>query len=219
MMRYAQEAENMKLLIADDHPLYRDALSGTLTRAFDQVEVFQSQDIQSTEQLLHSEPDMDLLLLDLDMPGSTELFGLIHLRQIFSNLPVAVVSGSINSTIVQQVIGAGAQGFIPKTADGNTIKIAIKSILDGEVWLPEDIIDAESSTHSNSDNLFERISSLTPAQYKILTRLKEGNLNKQIAVDLSISEATVKAHITAIFKKLGINNRSQAVLIAAKINT
>lgn len=219
MMSYAQEAETMKLLIADDHPLYRDALSGALTRAFGQVEVFQSQDIQSTEQLLRSEPDIDLLLLDLDMPGSTELFGLIHLRQIFSDLPVAVVSGSINNTIVQQVIGAGAQGFIPKTADSNTIKVAIESILDGEVWLPEDITGTEGSTDSNSDNLFERISSLTPAQYKILTRLKEGNLNKQIAVDLSISEATVKAHITAIFKKLGINNRSQAVLIAAKLNT
>lgn len=207
----------LKILIADDHPLYRDAIRSALTMMFDELTLIESEDISSTISQLEAHPDTDLLLLDLNMPGSSGLFGLIHIRKLFVDLPIAVVSGMTDSRVISKAIHAGAQGFITKTANASTIASAINSVLEGDIWTPEDTLTGMQSIDPEFEQLTQKVSTLTPAQYKILCYLKDGLLNKQIAADLSISEATVKAHITAVFKKLSINNRSQAVIIANQL--
>lgn len=206
----------LKILIADDHPLYRDAIRSALEMMFSELTLIESEDIDSTIAQLEAHRDTDLLLLDLNMPGSSGLFGLIHIRKIFADLPIAVVSGMSESSVINKAINAGAQGFISKTADAKTMASAINSVLAGDIWTPQEL---SSQTHSDSEfeALTQKVSTLTPSQYKILCYLKDGLLNKQIAADLGISEATVKAHITAVFKKLSINNRSQAVIIANQL--
>ena len=210
-------ADRMKLLIADDHPLYRDALRGSLILSFDELEILESEDLDSTIHTIQQHHDIDLLLLDLNMPGSCDLFGLIRIRKLFADLPVAVVSGMTDSYIVNKAINAGAQGFITKTSTAKVIADAIDSILAGEICIPENMPAGTDDINPEFEQLSLQVSSLTPAQYKVLCQLKSGLLNKQIAYELNISEATVKAHITAIFKKLEINNRSQAVLIASQL--
>jgi len=161
--------------------------------------------------------DVDLLLLDLHMPGSHDLFGLLHVRNRFPELPVAVVSGTEDPGLISKIVSAGASGFIPKTASAEDIGAAVEAILDGDIWLPENISQEVEQIDEAFAALADKVSSLTPSQYKVLCYMHDGLLNKQIGYNLDIAEATVKAHVTAIFKKLGINNRTQAVLIASQL--
>ncbi len=206
----------LTLLIADDHPLYRDALRGALELAIDELNLLESGDLDSTVAMLR-EQEVDLLLFDLHMPGSSDLFGLIHIRKLFPDLPVAVVSGLEDVDIVSKVINTGALGFVPKTTSAAKVAEAVKSMLDGDIWLPESMQSEVSEADDAFAQLAEKVSSLTPAQYKVLCFMRDGLLNKQIGYELDIAEATVKAHITALFRKLGINNRTQAVLIASQL--
>ena len=198
------------LLIADDHPLYRDALKGVLNLFFDDLTILETCDVNSTVSALQAN-EVDLLLLDLHMPGSNDLFGFLHIQKQFADLPIAVISGTEDSSLISKIVGLGAIGFIPKTASASSIHEAVNAMLEGDVWLPESVrlqikdVDAEN------------VITLTPSQYKVLCYLREGLLNKQIGYNLGIAEATVKAHITVIFRKLSINNRTQAVLIASKL--
>lgn len=208
----------ISLLIADDHPLFRSALTGALRDQIGDVEIQESQDLESTLGALKANPDVDLLLLDLNMPGAGDLYGLIRIRADFPDVPIAVISGSEEITIVANVIEAGALGFIPKTSEPKTYAQAISSILDGELWLPEGMSEQLESLPAPNLDMQRRVAELTPQQYKVLCYLHEGLLNKQIAYELNISEATVKAHITAIFRKLQINNRTQAVLVVSDLN-
>ncbi|GEA13652.1 response regulator transcription factor [Alteromonas sp. KUL49] len=203
------------LLIADDHPLYRDALKGALSLSLPELTLREAGDLSSTVDILNTE-DVDLLLLDLHMPGSNDLFGLLHIRKLFPDLPVAVVSGTEDSTIISKIVSVGALGFIPKTTSATDIAEAVQAILDGDVWLPENLADIDDVDEEFSV-LADNVASLTPSQYKVLCYMRDGLLNKQIGYNLDIAEATVKAHVTAIFKKLGINNRTQAVLIASQL--
>lgn len=204
------------LLIADDHPLYRDALKGALSLSLPELTLKEAGDLTATVDILNNE-DIDLLLLDLHMPGSNDLFGLLHIRKLFPDVPVAVVSGTEDSTIISKIIGVGALGFIPKTASSSDIANAVQAILDGDVWLPASISDSVEEVDEAFSALADNVASLTPSQYKVLCYMRDGLLNKQIGYNLDIAEATVKAHVTAIFKKLGINNRTQAVLIATQL--
>ncbi len=204
------------LLIADDHPLYRDALKGALSLNLPDLRVLEAGDLNHTVSLLQSE-DIDLLLLDLHMPGSNDLFGLLHIRKLFPGLPVAVVSGTEDAAIISKIVGVGALGFIPKTASSADIAEAVQVILDGDIWVPESVTDHLEEVDESFSELADKVSSLTPSQYKVLCYMRDGLLNKQIGYNLDIAEATVKAHVTAIFKKLGINNRTQAVLIASQL--
>lgn len=205
------------LLIADDHPLFRDALKNALNDEFDTITIHETDSLASTLHYLQTEPELDLLLLDLNMPGSGDLYGLMRIRSQFSDLPIAVISGTDEVETIASVIQAGALGFIPKTSLPHEISTAILTILAGDLWLPEHMqTDIQQASKSNQ-KLAQQVAELTPAQYNVLCYLHEGLLNKQIAYELSISEATVKAHITAIFKKLNINNRTQAVLIASTL--
>ena len=204
------------LLIADDHPLYRDALKGALSLSLPALTLKEAGDLTTTVDILNQE-DIDLLLLDLHMPGSNDLFGLLHIRKLFPHVPVAVVSGTEDSTIISKIISAGALGFIPKTTSSGNIAQAVQAILDGDVWLPEGLSDSVEEVDEAFSQLADNVASLTPSQYKVLCYMRDGLLNKQIGYNLDIAEATVKAHVTAIFKKLGINNRTQAVLIASQL--
>ncbi len=161
--------------------------------------------------------DLDILLLDLHMPGNGDLYGLIRIREDYPSLPIAVVSGSEDINVVSKVMGYGAMGFIPKSSSSDDIALAINHILEGDVWLPLELKDKVAAVDGEDKEIAVQVASLTPQQYKVLQYLHEGLLNKQIAYELHISEATVKAHITAIFRKLGVYNRTQAVLIASKL--
>ncbi|MFC0120208.1 LuxR C-terminal-related transcriptional regulator [Pseudoalteromonas xiamenensis] len=206
-----------QFLIADDHPLFREALKGALLSRIEGLTVFESDNFDGTLAVLSEQEDLDLLLLDLHMPGNGDLYGLIRIREDYPSLPIAVVSGSEDLTIVSKVMGYGAMGFIPKASSSDDIAYAIEQILEGESWLPESIKDKVAAITVEDKELAQQVASLTPQQYKVLQYLHEGLLNKQIAYELNISEATVKAHITAIFRKLGVYNRTQAVLIASKL--
>lgn len=203
------------LLIADDHPLYRDALRGVLAVSHEQMTLLESRDLLETVELLH-EHDIDLLLLDLHMPGSTDLYGLIHIRKLFPELPIAIVSGTEESELISKIVNCGAMGFIPKTSAAEQISAAVDEILDGNVWLPQGVQQINPAEQGFAE-LVDKVASLTPAQYKVLCLMRDGLLNKQIGYKLDIAEATVKAHVTAIFRKLEINNRTQGVLIASQL--
>ncbi|MET1218217.1 MAG: response regulator transcription factor [Glaciecola sp.] len=204
------------LLIADDHPLYRDALKGALSVSLQDLKLLEADDLPTTIEVLE-QTDIDLLLLDLHMPGSNDLFGLLHILKLYPDLPVAVVSGTEDPLIISKIVGVGALGFIPKTASSAEIGEAIKAILGGDVWLPESVSEQIEDIDEEFSALADNVASLTPSQYKVLCYMREGLLNKQIGYNLDIAEATVKAHVTAIFRKLGINNRTQAVLIASQL--
>ena len=206
-----------QFLIADDHPLFREALKGALSAKFAGLEVFESADFDSTLQVLSEQEDLDILLLDLHMPGNGDLYGLIRIREDYPSLPIAVVSCSEDVNIVSKVMGYGAMGFIPKSSSSDDIANAINQILEGDTWLPTELKSKVAEIEGADREIAAQVASLTPQQYRVLQYLHEGLLNKQIAYELHISEATVKAHITAIFRKLGVYNRTQAVLIAAKL--
>lgn len=204
-------------LIADDHPLFREALIGALRTQFSELSIVESDSLESTMQQIESHDDLDLVLLDLHMPGSGDLYGIIRIREDYPELPVAVISGSDQLDIISKVMGFGAMGFISKSSSSVQIAQAINNILEGDTWLPPGIENQIQALSSDDLNLANRVAKLTPQQYRVLYLLHEGMLNKQIAYELNVTEATIKAHITAIFKKLGINNRTQAVLLAEKL--
>lgn len=205
-----------KLLIADDHPLYRDALKSALHLFETELSVYEASDLSQTVSVLEAE-DIDLLLLDLNMPGSQDLFGLLHIRKLYPAIPIAIVSGVEDDTVIAKVMSSGALGFIPKTASRQQIREAIGAILQGEIWLPGNMSQDALESESAFSMLADKVALLTPSQYKVLCYMRDGLLNKQIGFNLDIAEATVKAHVTAIFKKLEINNRTQAVLIASQL--
>ncbi|MCO4114786.1 response regulator transcription factor [Aeromonas hydrophila] len=199
------------IVIADDHPLFRGALYQAVHMAIDDAQLLEADSIDSLAHLLGEHPEVDLLLLDLKMPGANGFSGLAHLRgQYHPDLPIVVVSASEEPAIIQQVLRLGALGFIPKSAPMKELVNALNTVIGGDNWVPAGI-----SLHPEpceGTDFASKLASLTPQQYKVLVMLRDGSLNKQIAWELNVSEATIKAHITAIFRKLGVKNRTQAVI-------
>lgn len=208
-----------KLIIADDHPLFRNALVNAISNTFVTKATIETDSFDSTVQALEQHPDTDLLLLDLHMPGNCGFLGLIQLRKSFPTLPIVVISASDDADVIKRVINFGASAFIPKSAHPIDIGKALSAVMDGELWLPEKyrhLLHESQQQHEDFD-LAAKVAQLTAQQYKVLYYLTEGWLNKQIAYDLNISEATVKAHMTAIFRKLGVTNRTQVVIQAQRL--
>ncbi|MCC2604795.1 response regulator [Planctobacterium marinum] len=205
------------ILIADDHPLYRDALRISLGARLPDSVILEAADMQSTLALLKETPDLDLLLLDLHMPGSDDLFGLLHIRKLHPEIPVAVVSGLEQVEIVSKVMDAGAMGFVPKITPAEEVVEAIKQMLLGETWVPERVAGQLGDSDEEFSALADKVATLTPSQYKVLCLLRDGLLNKQIGYQLGIAEKTVKTHVTSVLRKLDITNRTQAVLIANQL--
>jgi len=201
-----------RLLIADDHPLFRAALRQAANDSVDNCAVVEASDLDSVLDTLADDPDIDLVLLDLHMPGSQGLSGLATLRGQFPSVAVLVVSAHDEVRTVRRALDHGAAGFIPKSASPAEIGDAIRSVLDCGSWLPPALAQAIKAlpTDPSDIDLASRLARLTEQQYRVLALLGEGLLNKQIADRLTIQERTVKAHVTAIFEKLGVRNRTQA---------
>lgn len=209
------------VIIADDHPLFRDALKQTLLSALPDLSIIELGSLDQLLQHMSSSQDTDLVLLDLKMPSdnadtaATGLAGLMYLRSHSPHVPVIIVSATESPSVIRRCLSLGAAGFVPKSAPVDDIRAAVRAVLDGGVWSPPGV-----NLEDNGDELPEltsRLSSLTPQQVRVLTMLGEGLLNKQIAYELSVSEATVKAHVSAILQKLGVDSRTQAVIAMNRI--
>lgn len=198
-------------LIIDDHPLFCDALSLTLTRISGMSDVGVAHTFEEAMQRLALHPRPELVLLDLDLPDVGGLDGLIRLRSEYPDVPVLVVSSLSDQRVICSAMTAGAAGFVPKQAERECFRVALETIARGENWLPEGILLEDTCDHCDA---VTKLAQLTRQQLKILELLCQGKLNKQIAWELSIAETTVKAHVTAIMRKLGVQSRTQAVLIA-----
>ena len=207
----------MSVIIADDHPLFRGAMRLAVDGMFRNARVIEASTIEETTAALQQHDDIDLILLDLKMPGMSGYSGLSYLRAQYPSVPVVVVSGTSDGGTIRRCLDFGASGFIPKTTEVEAMREAIRTVLDGGTWTPPDFDQSVKSSKETSD-LIKRLSSLTPQQMRVLMMLSEGLLNKQIAYELSVSEATVKAHVSAILTKLGVESRTQAVIAAAKVD-
>ncbi|UWQ49083.1 response regulator transcription factor [Leisingera caerulea] len=199
-------------LLVDDHPLFCDALAMTLQAVTAISSMHTAPALQAALDMIGGGIRIDLVVLDLNLPDVNGLDGLLRLRKV-TDCPILVVSSMADNRIVSSVIHAGANGFIPKHSQRDVFQKAVEAINQGKVFLPDGYVLLEDSG-SSSDDVLQRLSQLTNQQARILQLICEGKLNKQIAYDLSIAETTVKAHITAIMRKLGVQSRTQAVLAA-----
>ena len=204
------------VLVADDHPLFREALRNAVARALPTATIREAESVDALYALIERESDSDLLLLDLNMPGAHGFSALVHLRAHYPQLPVMVVSAREEPAVMRRALDHGAVGFLPKSADAGTLGEAIDAVLAGDRWAPASALKAPAAGAEEHDAA-QRVRDLTPQQFRVLQMLGDGLLNKQIAYELGVSEATIKAHMTAILRKLGASNRTQAVLIAGKL--
>ena len=212
-----------KILIADDHPLFREAIHNVIADGFPDSEVMETSDLDSALSLTQEHDDLDLILLDLNMPGMHGLNGLITLRNEAPTIPVVIVSAEEDKQIVLQAITYGAVGFITKSSPRAQMTEAIEQILNGNVYLPSDIIRSSKqsprrTSHEEPGIPPELLQALTRKQLLVLERMTKGESNKQIAYNLEIAETTVKAHVSAILRKLKVHNRVQAILSAGDID-
>lgn len=214
-MAEAQPA--FRLVIADDHPLFRGALREAVAGRFPTATIVEVGTFDELHALLDRDPDFDLILLDLTMPGARGFSGLIYLRAQYAGVPVVVVSGNEDTAVIRRCLELGASGFIPKTMEIVAMREAVATVLDGGTCVPPGI-EGAASGDSETDAIIGRLATLTPQQVRVLMMLAEGRLNKQIAYELSVSEATVKAHVSAILQKLGVESRTQAVIAVSKVD-
>ena len=208
---------SLRIIIVDDHPLFRGALNQALTSAFTDAEIGEAGSLDELTERFGDGRDVDLVLLDLSMPGVQGLSGLLFLRAQHPEIPVVVVSANEDPVTIRRCIEFGASGFVPKSEPVENIRNAVRSVLDGNLWTPKDI-DLSAAADRETDDLLARLSTLTPQQVRVLMMLGEGLLNKQIAYKLGVSEATIKAHVSAILQKLGVDSRTQAVIAINKID-
>ena len=209
-----------RILVADAHPLFRAALRQAAVAAVPDAIVGDVADLDALLAALGAEPDTDLVLLDLRMPGSRGLSGLAALRGQFPGVAVLVVSAHDEPSVVRRVIAHGAAGFLPKSADPSVIADAVRAVLVDGHWLPPDLARAVAaqSVDAGDAALASRLARLTEQQFRVLSMLAEGLLNKQIADRLGVQERTVKAHVTAIFEKLEVRNRTQAGVLLRSLD-
>jgi DNA-binding NarL/FixJ family response regulator len=202
-----------EILIADDHPLFRSALQQALTLGLGpSVRLVEVASIAEIETRLAEKADWDLVLLDLNMPGAYGFSGLILLRGQYPHIPVVMISAQEEPTVMARAREFGASGFIPKSSPLESIQQAVRAVLAGDTWWPAQT-EAAAALTAEAKAASAGLASLTPQQFRVLTMVCDGLLNKQIAFELSVSEATIKAHVTAIFRKLGVRTRTQAALL------
>ncbi len=208
-----------RILIADDHPMVRDALRSAVLYSCQATDVMEADRLDSVMQALEERGDLDLVLLDVNMPGMNGLGGLRTLRQRFPATPVVVVSAHEERRWVREAIESGAAGFIPKSTPRDAIAAALRQVLNGELYIPPQAGDegVDEAEDAETAEIARRIATLTAQQLRVLELLGTGKLNKEIAFDLSITETTVKAHVSAILQKLKVYSRTQAVVIANRV--
>lgn len=206
------------IIIVDDHPLFRDALRQALSNKFPDLQISEAGSLDGLSETLEGASETELVLLDLTMPGVKGFSGLMYLRAQYPEIPVVIVSANEDPGAIRRCIEFGASGFIPKSLPVDTIRDAVASVLEGDVWTPPNL-DLSAVEGDETADVVSRLATLTPQQVRVLMMLSEGLLNKQIAYKLSVSEATVKAHVSAILQKLGVDSRTQAVIAVNKIES
>ena len=207
------------LLIADDHPLFRAALRHAAVEAVADTTIHEASTLEEVLQALDATPGIDLVLLDLHMPGNHGLAGLAAVRAQYPGVAVVVVSANDDPRVVRRALDHGAAGYLPKSSGLDELRDAIRAVLACEQWLPPALRAAVSRTRSDSGDadLAARLASLSPQQFRVLTLVAQGLLNKQIADRLDVQERTVKAHLSAIFERLGVRNRTQAGVVLREL--
>ena len=211
-------ADATTIVIADDHPLFRGALRQAIASFMPAARALEASGLDELTAILERNKDIDLILLDLTMPGVQGFSGLMYLRAQHPEIPVVIVSATEDPLVIRRAMDFGASGFVPKSLEAEQIGTALGAVLAGETWTPGDV-DLSAAEDRETAELVRRLATLTPQQVRVLMMLSEGLLNKQIAYELAVSEATVKAHVSAILQKLGVDSRTQAVIAAARIGT
>lgn len=205
----------VRVLIADDHPLFRDALRHVVGQSFDDAACVEACDFSQIGTVLAEDEILDLILLDLNMPGMDGFTGLLRLREDLPDTPIIVVSASEEVDIIEQALACGAAGFIPKSSSKDRMCEAVGLVMNGEIFRPEEILGTKAKVIDPL--LEEKLGSLTHRQRMVLSLLARGKSNKQIAYELDVTNTTVKAHMTAILRKLKVTSRTQAVIVARQI--
>jgi DNA-binding NarL/FixJ family response regulator len=204
------------IIIADDHPLFRTALKGILSAHMPLATFYEADDLLSLQTCVEEHNHADLILLDLHMPGAEGFSSIIFLNSHYANIPIIIVSAHEESDIMRRGIDHGASGFLPKSSSADDIIQAIKTVLAGGVWLPHHVSDDHGIVDAEL-NAADAIGSLTPKQFRVASMVSQGLLNKQIAYELCVTEATIKAHMTEIFRKLNVHSRTQVVMIFSQL--
>lgn len=207
----------MKFLIADDHPLFREALRGALQSEFSKVKFLESDSFSTSLEVLRVQRNVSLLLLDLNMPGCENFYGLLRFRQTFPDLPIVVISATDTIEVISQVMDFGANAFVPKTTPTVQMIDAINEVLANRKWLPKGISEKLSEVEDESLQVAKVVGELTPKQFQVLRLLKQGMANKEIADRLNVTEATIKAHISVLFKRLNVKSRTQILVSIEKL--
>lgn len=205
------------LIIADDHPLFRAALREAVGRLLPGAQVVEAGSLADLQSAVHAHPEADLILLDLRMPGARGFSSLVYLRAEYPAIPVAVVSAAEEPAVMQRALDFGASGFIPKSASIEIMGEALRAVLSGAVFLPPGSADLATENEAEERVLARKVATLTPQQLRVLLMLADGQPNKEIGQTLTISEATIKAHVTAILRKLGLDRRTQAAVLAQRL--
>ncbi|RUO37880.1 DNA-binding response regulator [Aliidiomarina taiwanensis] len=202
-----------KAVIADDHPLFRAALQQALSETL-AGEVLEVESFPALQALLETERDVELVLLDLNMPGNKGLTGLTALRNLFPDILVVIVSANESPEVIRRAMAFGASAYVPKSSPLPMLKEAVSVVLNGDNWLPEHLRQTPANEPDTaSEDFAYKLEQLTPQQFKVLSCIADGLLNKQIAWELQVQETTIKQHVSAILRKLGVINRTQAGVI------
>ncbi|CAD7037315.1 DNA-binding response regulator [Pseudorhizobium endolithicum] len=209
--------QTLTIIIADDHPLFRGALKQAVQNLGAKQNILEAGDFEAARRAARDNPEADLMLLDLAMPGVSGFSGLMSLRAEFSGLPIVIVSATDDGATIRRALELGASGFISKSSGLDDIRAGVNAVLEGDIWAPEAHLPV-SEEDPGVNELIERLRTLTPQQSRVLAMLGEGLLNKQIAYELGVSEATIKAHVSAILLKLNVDSRTQAVIKLSKIS-
>jgi len=204
-------------IVADDHPLFREALIHAIRNCVADAHIVEADSLDTLQMVVEANQDADLLFLDLNMPGVSGFSALAYIRSNHESLPTVIVSAMDDPAVIRRSIQHGASGFIPKSSPISTLEDGIRAVLEGEVWLPDGIDLQDDRLGGEEAKIAAALSTLTPHQFRVLMMLGEGLLNKQIAFLLGVSEATIKAHVTAVLRKMHVNNRTAAVLAVQQL--
>jgi len=207
----------VSVVIADDHPIFRQAIRLAMEQACSECRILEANDFDALDALLQDDSDHDLVLLDLFMPGVEGFSGLLYLGKAYTDLPVVMISANEDPAVMQRALDYGASGYIPKSSSVTDIIDAISTVLQGEIWMPAVAAKPGRGLSAAEAQAAERLQQLTPQQFRVLNMMCRGLANKNIADQLDLAEATVKVHVTAIMRKLGVTNRTQAVLMANRL--
>ncbi len=213
-----KQAETVKCIIADDHPLLRDALASLVSSGISGASVSVAENVANLHELIEREGEPDILLLDLHMPGASGFSALSWFAGKYPEKPVIMISANTLPDTVRCAIDHGAAAFLSKSADSSLIVDTVKRVLDGERELHPGLEIGTRGASLQAMDVAEALATLTPQQFRVTSMLAEGLLNKQIAYELDVKEATIKAHMTEIFRKLGVHSRTQAVLALGNLS-